>query len=111
MKKFYMALMLLSAGLSAQINNPAQPGTPDYLLTVPTNPKATTNAKVNNGNGVIATSYTLTKCGLNFTYASNPLYKRPFSFQIGVNQPAAFTISGLPTCVVIEKLFICRNVG
>ncbi|MBP9068319.1 MAG: gliding motility-associated C-terminal domain-containing protein [Bacteroidia bacterium] len=106
MKKFYIALMLLSAGLSAQINNPAQPGTPDYLLTVPTNPKATSNANVNNGNGLIATSYTLTKCGLNFTYASNPLYKRPFSFQVGVTQPAAFTISGLPTCVVIEKAFL-----
>lgn len=108
MKKIYIALMLLSAGLSAQIINPVQPGTPEYLLNVPSNsdPKANAVAKVNNGNGVIATSYTLTKCGLNFTYASNPLYKRPFSFQVGVNQPAAFTISGLPSCVVIEKAFL-----
>lgn len=106
MKKLVVALLLISAALKAQIVNTPQPGTIDYLQSLKSAKDPNVSAKINNGNGVIATSYTLTKCGLNFTYASNPLYKRPFQFQVGLNQPAAFNIQGLPTCVVIEKAFL-----
>jgi gliding motility-associated-like protein len=109
MKKLIAALLLFSATLKAQLVNYPQPGTIDYLQSVksPNIPNQNDPAsKISNGNGIIATSYTLTKCGLNYVYASNPLYKRPFQFQVGVTQPAAFTISGLPACKVIEKAFL-----
>ncbi len=107
MKNLLAALVLLSATLKAQLQNYPLPGTIDYMQSLKaSNPANGNAAKTFNGNGTIATSYTLTKCGLNFTYASNPLYKRPFQFQVGVTQPAAFNISGIPTCAVIEKAFL-----
>src|ERR1041385_2080765 len=107
MKRLVLAMVILSATLKAQLVNYPQPGTIDYLQSVKTNSLPNSSeAKTFNANGSIATSYTLTKCGLNFTYASNPLYKRPFQFQVGLNQPAAFNIQGIPTCVVIEKAFL-----
>ncbi|MBS1586892.1 MAG: gliding motility-associated C-terminal domain-containing protein [Bacteroidetes bacterium] len=57
-----------------------------------------------NGNGSLAVTYDNTKCGLNYTTASQRLGKR-FS-PAGVNQPAAFVISGIPNCAVIEKAFL-----
>src|SRR5688572_25213282 len=55
--------------------------------------------QVQNGNGTVNTSYTVSACGLNFTTASQRLHKRAFtgmSPQTGVNQPASFAISGIP---------------
>ncbi|MBA2613751.1 MAG: gliding motility-associated C-terminal domain-containing protein [Bacteroidetes bacterium] len=63
-------------------------------------------AKILDGNGVIATSYTQSACGLDFVQVSNPLYKRGFSFQVGLNQPAAFAIAGIPVGAVIQKAFL-----
>ncbi len=108
-KKIAFLLVFLTVMGYAQ-----QPGTYDYIKNLPisiSNTKGGNSNQIFNGNGSIATSYTLTKCGLNMTYASNPLYKRPFAIQVGVNQPAAFPISGLPACHVIEKafLYICMS--
>ena len=108
MKKIIVLFVLISAGLMAQTPNPNNMGTPDYILnpTSANSIKGGGNNKTNNGNGVIQTSYTLTGCGLNFVYADHPLYKRPFSFQVGVNQPAAFNISGIPACAIVQKAFL-----
>ncbi|MBK7668017.1 MAG: gliding motility-associated C-terminal domain-containing protein [Sphingobacteriaceae bacterium] len=63
---------------------------------------------VQNGNGTIATSYTVTQCGLGFTTASVRLNRRSFSFTPaqGVLQPATMAISGIPACRTIVKAFL-----
>ena len=49
--------------------------------------------QIQNGNGSLATTYTISACGLNFTTASRKLHQRAFTGmtpQIGVAQPATF---------------------
>jgi gliding motility-associated-like protein len=69
---------------------------------------------VMNGNETFATSYTETACGLNYISASFNLNQRSFSFGTGVVQPAAFTVSGIPTCGKILKALLyssCESDG
>ncbi len=64
---------------------------------------------VQNGNGTIATSYTVTQCGLGFTTASVRLNQRAFTgmtVQKGVLQPAAMLVSGIPPCFQVVKAFL-----
>ncbi len=68
------------------------------------NPKGPGNDQINNGNGTIATSYTATACGLNYTMAKVRLGKR--FFPAGVNQPAAITITGIPVCRQILRAYL-----
>lgn len=75
-------------------------GTHNILAAAHTGPVVTPQ----NGNGTLGNSYNFSKCGLNFTQASQRLGQR-FS-PAGVAQPAPFTISGIPTCAVIEKAFL-----
>ncbi len=65
-------------------------------------------ATIQNGNGTIATSYTNSACGLDFTQASVRLHKRGVSMtpSVGVNQPATITIGGIPPCATIVKAFL-----
>lgn len=68
------------------------------------------NAPLANGNGSIATSYTYSACGLDFTYHSAALHKRNFTFGVSPNnQPYTFNISGIPPCAIIEKAFVYAN--
>ncbi len=63
--------------------------------------------RVLDGDQAIVTSYTRTACGLNYVYASNPLYARTGNnYSVGVAQPATFSISGIPACATIEKAFL-----
>ncbi|MBK7669184.1 MAG: hypothetical protein IPJ32_18680 [Sphingobacteriaceae bacterium] len=57
------------------------------------------------GNQSNVTSYSVSACGLNYVYGSVKLGKRgPIA---GVTQPAAISISGLPTgCNTILKAFL-----
>lgn len=79
-------------------------GTPDFVSGNLTDK----NTTIQNGSGIIATSYTNTACGLNFTQASVRLNQRLFSIapQTGVPQPATFSITGLPACASILKAFL-----
>ncbi|HWY10862.1 MAG TPA: hypothetical protein VN026_06045, partial [Bacteroidia bacterium] len=64
---------------------------------------------IQNGNGLIATSYTTTACGLNFTAASVRLNQRAFTgmtTQKGLVQPAPMVVSGIPPCYTIVKAFL-----
>ncbi len=63
-----------------------------------------TGPSVQNGVNSIGNIYSQTKCGLNFTSASQRLGKR-FTPQ-GINQPAPFVIAGIPACAVIEKAYL-----
>ncbi len=57
-----------------------------------------------NGNGTLGVCYSMTKCGLDFTSASQRLGRRgPLA---GVLQPAPFVIAGIPAGAVIEKAFL-----
>ncbi|MEO6304693.1 MAG: hypothetical protein ABIP51_16145, partial [Bacteroidia bacterium] len=98
-------VFLFHTVLFGQKNSSHVPGTPCTNCQW-TEPQTQPNAKILDGNGVIATSYTQTACGLNFVQASNPLYKRSFSFAVGVTQPAAFAIAGIPAGAIIQKAFL-----
>ena len=104
MKKNLLALFAFTTMLMQSQINFEIPGTPGYLKQV----ENANSAKVQNGSGTIATSYTNTACGLNFTQASVRLNQRLFSItpQTGMLQPATFSISGIPSCASILKAFI-----
>jgi gliding motility-associated-like protein len=74
----------------------------------PNNEKGGSTNTVQNGNGTIATSYTVTQCGLGFTAGSVRLNRRSFSFTPaqGLAQPAPIVISGIPPCYTIVKAFL-----
>lgn len=62
----------------------------------------------------LATSYTATACGLDFTQASVRLNQRSFGFTPpkGVTQPATLSVSGLPSgCATIVKAFLYVGVA
>lgn len=65
-------------------------------------------ATVQNGNGTINTSYTVSACGLNFVQASVRLHQRSTAMTPpkGVIQPATLSISGIPPCATITKAFL-----
>jgi gliding motility-associated-like protein len=107
-----VCLSLLAVNfLSAQVTRQNQwSGVPCTDCSTPTHgstEKGGSNT-VQNGNGTIATSYTVSQCGLGFTTASVRLNRRSFSFTPaqGVLQPATMTISGIPPCRTIVKAFL-----
>lgn len=103
MRKILSTIFAVVALYSISQNN-ALPGTPGYVQYI----GDSGNEKIMNGNGTIATSYTQTACGLNFTQASVRLNQRLFSIspQTGMLQPATFSIMGLPSCATIHKAFL-----
>jgi gliding motility-associated-like protein len=56
------------------------------------------------GNQSLGVSYSLTKCGLNFTQASVKLEQR--NAPVGTPQPAVLNIAGIPAGAIIEKAFL-----
>ncbi|MBI3510101.1 MAG: gliding motility-associated C-terminal domain-containing protein [Bacteroidetes bacterium] len=62
------------------------------------------NQTPQNGNGTLGNIYNNTACGLNYSSASQRLGKR-FS-PAGINQPAPFVISGIPSCAIILKAYL-----
>lgn len=67
-------------------------------------------SKIQDGNSSIATSFTQSACGLDFTYHSASLHQRSFTFGSSPNiQPYTFPISGIPNCAVIVKAFLYAN--
>jgi gliding motility-associated-like protein len=110
----FIICLIINVKLSGQnIPNQHIPGTDcnNCVWSVPPPPptspgKPNSNLSVFNGNNTIATSYTQTACGLNYTQASHPLYQRGFSFALGILQPAAYAISGIPPCATILKAFL-----
>ncbi len=60
------------------------------------------------GNGTLGNNYNFSKCGLNFTTASQRLGQRFPANNLGpgVPQPAPFDITGIPACATIEAAFL-----
>ncbi len=103
----FIAIFLFGTVLYGQKSLSHIPGTPCATCKWEDPNEGSNQAnKVMDGNGTLATSYTQTACGLNFVQASNPLYKRAFSFAVGLTQPATYAISGIPTGAVIQKAFL-----
>ena len=103
--KLILLLFIISGFLAAQEQNPIL-GIPckDCVYNQKSQP-----VTIQNGSGTINTSYTTTACGLNFTQASLRLHQRGVSAltpSVGVAQPAAFLISGIPACANIVKAFL-----
>lgn len=90
--------------------NPNLLGTPSancmatHAPANPSNPKGGGNNQVQNGNGTIATSYTMTACGLNYVLGEVKTGKR--YFPAAANQPVAMPIAGLPVCKQILKAYL-----
>lgn len=91
----------------SQTNTSNLPGTPGYIYVLDNNQEQN-NQKIQNGNGTIATNYTNTACGLNFTQTSVRLNQRLFSIApaTGAVQPATFSVSGIPACATVLKAFL-----
>jgi len=116
-KKILLALfsiLLITKGLSqTQVMNPYLPGTTcaTCIVNNNSNPRGGgNNNTIMNGNGVIATSYVNTQCGLGYVHGKVKLGKR--GSIAGVNQPAPITITGLPPCFQILKAYLyCGGSG
>ncbi len=78
------------------------------VLSQPGGLKNSGSVSVSNANAGIATSYTMSACGLNYEQSSLQLSQRSFTTVSlpGVPQPAAFTISNIPACAPIVKAFL-----
>ena len=95
----YLRILIFSQSTSTCVN----------CIQTPSHSKNPNNSQpiIYNGNQALATNYTITACGLNYVYASNPLFARTGNnFTLSVTQPASFSISGIPACGVIEKAFL-----
>ncbi len=128
---FGLASLILFGSVSAQISlSPAQITTaqintnattstnwnPNLLgtcaatcvpLNIPnpnSNPKGGGNDQTNNGNGTIATIYTMSACGLNYVLGEVKTGKR-YS-PAAANQPVAISITGIPLCKSILKAYL-----
>jgi gliding motility-associated-like protein len=113
MKNWFLGIVLAVLGT---------PAFSQYIYKAPSNPPlgssgTTVSTTVvqdpnnpQNGNNSLGQTYDLIKCGLNYTQASVKLGQRyglsccPNT--VGAVQPAAFVISGIPTCAVIEKAYL-----
>ncbi|HEU4717249.1 MAG TPA: SprB repeat-containing protein, partial [Bacteroidia bacterium] len=109
MTKTFTSLFLLAALVFSPSIIPAQssscPGVPGACGY----PKNNTSAQrpslsPMDGSGTLGNVYTVSKCGLNFTAGSVKLGQR-FT-PAGAPQPAAISITGLPSCDSIEKAFL-----
>jgi gliding motility-associated-like protein len=117
---FVSGLLLLFGFAKAQIIlnptqvanwNPNMLGTPSancMAAHVPTanstNPKGGGNEQVQNGNGTIATIYTMTACGLNYVLGEVKTGKR--YFPAAANQPVSMAIAGIPVCKQILRAYL-----
>src|ERR1044071_8202287 len=102
--------------LNAQVSTKHLPGTPCFDCPAPPQSNAKQgNNMVANGNGTVATSYTVTQCGLGFVAGSVRLNQRAFTgmtVQKGLPQPAPLVISGIPPCFQVVKAFLyCGGSG
>ena len=105
---------MITKGLSqTQVMNPYLPGTTcaTCIVNNNSNPRGGgNNNTIMNGNGVIATNYVNTDCGLGYVHGKVKLGKR--GSIAGVNQPAPITITGLPPCFQILKAYLyCGGSG
>lgn len=99
-----------------QINPAHLPGTPchncpwaDTTDILNLRPIGNSTNNVMNGNGVIATNYTQTACGLGYTQVSARLHKRVFSGVppgTGTTQPCPIVVSGIPAGAIIQAAFL-----
>jgi len=74
-------------------------GTADFGITQ-------SDLKVVDGNSTIATSYTLTDCGLNYSVSNLKLTQKPGSTGPGSIQPATLAITALTPCTELVKAFL-----
>ena len=66
-----------------------------------------------NGNGTLGQTFFMNKCGLNYVHAERVLWKRGTTNPpiVGANQPATFTITGIPVCRTIERAYIWSSMS
>ena len=102
----YLFVMSMSVGLYAQQATRSDcPGVPGACGYTPNpSPLHGPAPTPQNGNGTLGLVYTNTACGLDYAKASRVLGKR-FS-PAGANQPAAFSITGIPAGACILKAYL-----
>jgi gliding motility-associated-like protein len=107
---------LLSTGFifaqQQQFQHPSGP-VPGACNYDPNNPNANAHTlppSPQNGNGTLGQTFNMLKCGLNYVQASNKLGQRFYASCCpstnGLVQPAAYVITGIPNCAVIEKAYL-----
>ncbi len=113
MQRFILPVLVLLTGssFSQYITNQEVDFPPPGRCAVSSTTKVVSpNPGPQNGNGSLGATYSLIKCGLNYTQVSVKLGQR-YGISCcpntpGVVQPAPFVISGIPTCAVIEKAYL-----
>ncbi|MFM2016902.1 MAG: hypothetical protein RL007_558 [Bacteroidota bacterium] len=101
---FFTVTLISQNASQAARNCPGVPGACGYPSQNQNHSPSVPNPAPQNGNGTLGVIFDMQKCGLNYAHASQRLGKR-FS-PAGINQPAPFVISGIPTCAVIEKAYL-----
>ena len=101
---FFSGTLISQNASQAARNCPGIPGACGYPSQNQNHSPSVPNPAPQNGNGTLGVIFDMQKCGLNYAHASQRLGKR-FS-PAGINQPAPFVISGIPTCAVIEKAYL-----
>lgn len=105
-KLYTVLFFLLSFAMVSQtidIEDYEQLGKPQHTTSALKGPGPDT-ISVQNGNGTLGVIHTQSKCGLNYTTASQRIGQR-FS-PAGVAQPAPFAIGGIPAGSVIERAYL-----
>src|SRR3990167_4850813 len=111
---FSLAVLFFSTAFSQNETILPPDGSPlgacSYNPNQPTSPDAKFTPAPQNGNGTLGQTFNMLKCGLNYVQASRKLGQR-FTFSCcpstnGAVQPAAFVISGIPACAVIERAYV-----
>ncbi len=66
-----------------------------------------------NGSGSLGNIFNMNKCGLNYVHAQRVLWKRGTTNPpiVGANQPATFTITGIPVCKTIERAYVWSSMS
>src|SRR5687767_11041346 len=110
MKKHLFFILLFPSLIFAQQDNTSV----NKQVIYPGDCASTSSGKVNpvplDGNGSLGLTFSMVKCGLNYVQVSHKLGQR-FTFSCcpstnGIVQPATYTISGIPSCAVIEKAYV-----
>lgn len=111
MKQFYTLLFALFCSMCSigqnSVNVDAQPGTVDYINN-------NVALRATDGNSAIATSYTLSSCGLNYAVGNVFLAQRnPTVWPGALPQPAPIVINTMPplACHTILKAFLYVTTG
>ncbi len=101
---FLLPVSIVWAQQATTTNCPGIPGACGYPANSNNQRNGGPPQNPQNGNQTLGQIYNFSKCGLNFSTASQRLGRR--GSLNGVLQPAPFVITGIPACATIERAYL-----